>query len=108
MLSRENVKSIIVEAFTEQSNTNEEVKPIHLSNYEQYEDNDSNIWNIIDKMSVKPPQCLRTSTIQKEINLYLNDEILNRNQCPLQWWKRNQHIYPKLHHIARKFLSLPA
>ena len=38
--------------------------------------------------------------------LYLNDKILNKSQCPLLWWKRNQYIYQKLQHIARKYLSL--
>ena len=107
-INLENVQSFILEIFTEQSNRIEEINPNQPSNNDQYLDDDSNVWNIVDKMYKKLPQSPRTSIIEKELNLYLKDNILNRHECPLQWWNRNQLIYPNLQNIARKYLSLPA
>ncbi|GFR91484.1 zinc finger BED domain-containing protein 4 [Elysia marginata] len=43
-----------------------------------------------------------------ELRRYNEMGYLKRLQDPLQWWKENQAIFPKLSAVARQFLHIPA
>ena len=43
-----------------------------------------------------------------EVDSYLQDRVLNREESPLVWWKANQHRFPQVAQIARKYLCVPA
>lgn len=43
-----------------------------------------------------------------ELHRYKNEKKVAESVCPLQWWKLNQHRYPKLSLIAKNFLCIPA
>lgn len=40
-----------------------------------------------------------------EVQRYLDDKILPKNQSPLEWWKLNKNSYPHLAVLARKMLN---
>lgn len=43
-----------------------------------------------------------------EITCYLKSTLLPLNENPLEWWKSNSHVYPRLHQIATKYLTVIA
>lgn len=69
---------------------------------------EQDIWKIIDDISKNSSTPTSDLLFKNEINNYINDVVLSRNECPFIWWKENQLIYPNLYVIARKYLSLPA
>ncbi|CAG5046036.1 unnamed protein product [Parnassius apollo] len=44
----------------------------------------------------------------RELDKYLNDEMLPRNQDPLIWWESRKGIYPILHQYAKKRFCITA
>lgn len=47
-------------------------------------------------------------TRMEELERYRLESSINRNDDPLVWWKNNQHRYPFLSKLARKYLCIPA
>lgn len=43
-----------------------------------------------------------------EVRSYLQDKPLDREESPLQWWKNNQHRFPLIAQVAKKYLTVPA
>ena len=43
-----------------------------------------------------------------EVDSYLQDRLRNREESPLVWWKSNQHRFPQVAQIARRYLCVPA
>lgn len=43
-----------------------------------------------------------------EMSEYLKEGLLDEEQCPLKYWKRNSSKFPILANIAKKFLAIPA
>nr|XP_022910339.1 zinc finger BED domain-containing protein 1-like [Onthophagus taurus] len=43
-----------------------------------------------------------------EVDMYYSDCPIQKNMCPLQWWKNNENKYPKLSKYAKRYLSIPA
>lgn len=44
----------------------------------------------------------------KELESYLQQPTLPRNEDPLLWWNSHKRKFPTLARIARKFLAIPA
>ena len=55
-----------------------------------------------------PEEAHATVTINDELEIYMSDQILPRNKCPLTWWKSNAHRFPHLAPLACSLLSVPA
>lgn len=43
-----------------------------------------------------------------EMTCYLKSPLQPLNVNPLDWWKSNSHVYPRLHQIATKYLTVVA
>lgn len=41
-----------------------------------------------------------------ELENYLQEQLLNRNEDPLLWWKERHAIYPRLFKLAKKYLCV--
>ena len=48
-----------------------------------------------------------SSELTIEMQQYLRINNLERKQDPLEWWKRNCHLYPHISRLAKKYHSLP-
>lgn len=69
-------------------------------------DNDS-IWNDFDKeVNTLIQSSNPTSAFIVELNKYLSEPLIPRNEDALVWWKRNQFVYPRLLQIVRKRLCI--
>lgn len=42
------------------------------------------------------------------MNRYLDDECISRNEDPLLWWQRNQHLYPLMASVVKTKFSVIA
>ena len=49
-----------------------------------------------------------TAALKQELLEYLNDDLLDRDCCPLQWWAKHQLRYPSVAAPARELLAVPA
>ncbi|CAH2101149.1 unnamed protein product [Euphydryas editha] len=58
------------------------------------------VWNAREAV----PQSVESPTAQAiiEIDKYLNEKLISRNNLPLSWWKQNQAIFPHLAKLVRK------
>lgn len=48
----------------------------------------------------------QSNTLESEITKYF--VITANDDDPLMWWKKNQHIFPHLSHLAKLFLGIPS
>ncbi|CAI6352613.1 unnamed protein product [Macrosiphum euphorbiae] len=63
------------------------------------------IWSSIDsKVSEIQHTGTNTSSAIIEVQIYLEDDIQNRNTDALKWWMVNKHIYPYLSQLSRRTL----
>ena len=55
------------------------------------------LWSTIeDKISQsKQPRSIYTK-VTDEIDMYMKQEVIDRENCPLEWWRRHKTIYPSL------------
>ena len=44
----------------------------------------------------------------RELEVYFMEDEVDADESPLKWWKENEHRYPCLSQLARKYLSVPA
>ena len=49
-----------------------------------------------------------TTHSDPEYVMYENEREISRNENPIEWWRANQHKYPKLSKIAYKYLCILA
>lgn len=47
------------------------------------------------------------SRIKKELNMYLNETVIDKDLDPITWWKNNKMIYPCLSALAAVYLCAP-
>lgn len=43
-----------------------------------------------------------------EVQRYLDDKIINRQECPMNWWREHRAAYPHLYKIAAQKLNAKA
>jgi hypothetical protein len=59
-----------------------------------------------DKVAGPPPQ--QDQAIALEIQSYFHTETLDPEEDPLTWWRDAKRMYPRLSHLAWKYLCIPA
>ena len=45
---------------------------------------------------------------ETELNAYMRVQQVANDTDPLMWWKQHQQEFPRLSHMARQYLSVPA
>ena len=45
--------------------------------------------------------------VLKEVELYLKEKPIDREEPPLGWWKENQHRFPLVSRVAKRYLTIP-
>jgi len=45
---------------------------------------------------------------QNELDKYVKENAINKNACPLAWWKENSSRYPNISKLAKKYLCIPS
>lgn len=76
----------------------------------------SNVWGVFKKMVAKRKEsCLQGDSrkameqnLQKEFSIFCNDDLLEPDKSPFDWWKRNCTKYPNVSKLAQTYLSIPA
>ena len=53
-------------------------------------------------------QITRMTEVTMEIKFYTDSMRINRQSNPLNWWKENSSIVPKMSGIAKQILGTPA
>ena len=48
-----------------------------------------------------------TDPVLKEIESYLKERPIDREEHPLEWWKENQHRFPLVSRVAKRYLTIP-
>lgn len=108
----ETIKKNVISALTEIINTKSETRdvqeidlesPINQNSEEKEElKSKYSIWDSLDKnVSKFQPKYTASSRAIIEVQRYLEDEILSRNQNPLDWWRKNRCNYPFLSTLVR-------
>lgn len=65
------------------------------------------LWNTFEDMASQVHSTL--SAPEKEVIDYTSDTLLGRNNDPCQWWgTTGRYKYPKLAHLAKNYLAIPA
>ena len=66
------------------------------------------LWHFFDQQVA---QAFARNSVSSELTIqmqqYLRVSNLERKQDPLEWWKRNCHVYPHISKLAKKYLSIP-
>ncbi|CAG9836193.1 unnamed protein product [Diabrotica balteata] len=52
-------------------------------------------------MSKVKPRGTSTSFAIQEVQRYMDETPIGRNDNPLEWWKNHQHLYPNLAHLVK-------
>ena len=71
------------------------------------EDMDANIsllWSSFDETIKK---CVREEPVD-ELQRYVEERPITRQEDPFKWWMEREHLYPKLCKVVKQFLSIPA
>ena len=71
-----------------------------LTNLECYTDDDEGAVSQDDKGEV-------TTSIRREVNQYLKEKRWDIKCYPLEYWKANKMVYPRLASLARKYQITP-
>ncbi|XP_015378107.1 PREDICTED: zinc finger BED domain-containing protein 4-like [Diuraphis noxia] len=45
---------------------------------------------------------------QNELDKYVKEKTINKNACPLVWWKENSSRYPNISKLAKKKVCIPS
>jgi hypothetical protein len=88
---------------TEEVSDNNSVVP---SRKRKLPDDEDSIATFLFGNSICKSSSLRTA--EAEIKCYQLEPAILYEHNPLLWWKTNQHRFPLLAEIARKYLSIPA
>ena len=75
-----------------------------------------NVWGIFKKMVAKKRAShtqgesreVIKQNLQKEFSIFCNDDLLEPDKSPFDWWKRNCRLYPNVSKLAQTYLSIPA
>ncbi|CAH2101073.1 unnamed protein product [Euphydryas editha] len=65
------------------------------------------LWNVIDQKISASQQPRSTYTkVSEELDMYLKQVVINRESCPLEWWRAHKSIYPSLFLIFVKYFNI--
>lgn len=72
-------------------------------------DESLSVWGVFDKL-VKhaQPQGTAQSSAIAEVQRYVEDPVISRNEDPLAWWRRNQVIYPTIAKVVQEKFNVVA
>lgn len=61
------------------------------------------IWKQLNKSVSSQPRANRSPQARAivEVNRYLEEEIIDRNENPLKWWANHVSVFPNLSHVVR-------
>ena len=60
-------------------------------------------------IAIRDDSTLRTSaSLKQEVIDYLQEAVIKRESCPLNWWRTNQIRFPGVAGVARDLLEIPA
>lgn len=106
---RENLKQRIISIVSTNIHQHSE-QNISKSDGNTLKDDTLSIWKAFQaKASEFRPTGKKDSTASRasiEIQQYLEDGFLPRNENPLQWWKINGHMYPHLKNLMKQNLAI--
>jgi hypothetical protein len=67
-------------------------------------DSESSIWNSLDQVYAKrAPSINPRARAIMEVQRYVEDELLNRKNDPLEWWNKSGHLYSQLSKLVKTF-----
>lgn len=67
------------------------------------------VWEEFDKVVASlQPSGTATSRSIIEVQRYLEDPMLPRNQDPLKWWSENQHLFPIMAKLVKRHFNVLA
>lgn len=67
------------------------------------------LWSLLEESSNKARRTQSvTATAIDEVNRYLADPPIDRNEDPLTYWRTHKTVYPNLYQVAKHFLCTPA
>ncbi|XP_030011319.1 zinc finger BED domain-containing protein 1-like [Sphaeramia orbicularis] len=67
------------------------------------------LWSLLDAtVNQKRRSSNATADAIVEVERYLAENNLRRNEDPLEYWHTQKHVYPHLYHLALRFLCSPA
>lgn len=69
----------------------------------------NSLWECFNEIA-KANQLQNETSVENfpiEINNFLSQPLLERQQCPLEWWAKNSKDFPNLSQLAKKYLSAP-
>ncbi len=46
--------------------------------------------------------------VETELNAYMRVQQVSNDTDPLMWWKQHQQEFPRLAHMTRQYLAVPA
>jgi len=61
-----------------------------------------------DSSANRVSQSRSRESLQQELDIYVNDPVISRSSCPLQWWNINQQRFPCVSAVAREYFMIPA
>ncbi|XP_014287375.2 E3 SUMO-protein ligase ZBED1 isoform X1 [Halyomorpha halys] len=66
------------------------------------------VWEVFDKSAANSKlEASGDSRAQLEVDRYIEDDLINRNSDPLEWWRVHRYNYPHLSEVVREiFCSL--
>ena len=68
------------------------------------EANVSLLWSSFD-------ESIKKSALEEpvdELQRYIEERPIKRQECPFKWWMEREHLYPKLCTVVKQFLCIPA
>lgn len=78
------------------------------SNHKEEEDDESSIWSSFDKTVSTRVSTSEQSRASIEVQRYIEDGLLSRNEDPLKWWRTNKIVFPKLSTLVQDRLCVVA
>ncbi|XP_023312348.1 zinc finger BED domain-containing protein 4-like [Anoplophora glabripennis] len=73
------------------------------------EDDELSIWSSLEKSTATvKPKGTATSRALMEVQRYMEEDLLPRNDNPLDWWREHKYSYPYLSIVAQEKLSIVA
>lgn len=106
-IAKKNIISLVAEKFSHEQQFNVMENEKSSSNKKSSDgDSDDDIWAEFDReAAVFQPVGTSTSKAIIEVQRFLDTDILDRKENPLDWWNKNKYLFPHLALVAQERLS---